>query len=151
MLGYLGKPEMTAEVLRDGWYNTGDIACLDEDGFIRITDRLARFSKIGGEMVPHGKIEDKMHEILDTNDQICVVVGVPDARKGERLIVVHSAISISTAELWQKLRASGVPAIWLPAQNDFYSVEELPVLGTGKLDLKGVKQLARQIVEGSRV
>lgn len=148
MLGYLGKPEMTAEVLRDGWYNTGDIACLDEDGYIRITDRLARFSKIGGEMVPHGKIEDKMHEILHTNDQICVVVGVPDARKGERLIVVHSAISMSASELWQKLRASGVPSIWLPAPNDFYPVEELPVLGTGKLDLKGVKQLARQIVEG---
>lgn len=146
MQGYLNKPEMTAEAVRDGWYNTGDIACLDEDGFIRITDRLARFSKIGGEMVPHAKIEEKMHEILNTNEQLCVVVGVPDKRKGERLVVVHSAITMSREDLWHKLRESGMPSLWLPAPNDFYPVEELPVLGTGKLDLKGVKQLARQII-----
>ncbi|MBI5202482.1 MAG: MFS transporter [Elusimicrobia bacterium] len=53
MLGYLGDPEKTAEVVRDGYYVTGDIASVDPDGFITITDRLSRFSKIGGEMVPH--------------------------------------------------------------------------------------------------
>ena len=63
MRGYLGKPEKTAEVLRDGWYCTGDVAALDEDGFLQITDRLNRFSKIGGEMVPHIKIEEKLHEL----------------------------------------------------------------------------------------
>jgi acyl-[acyl-carrier-protein]-phospholipid O-acyltransferase/long-chain-fatty-acid--[acyl-carrier-protein] ligase len=57
MVGYLNRPEKTAEVLKDGWYNTGDIATVDEDGFLRVTDRLSRFSKIGGEMVPHIKIE----------------------------------------------------------------------------------------------
>ena len=64
MLGYLDQPELTAEVMRDGWYVTGDIATIDEDGFIRITDRLSRFSKIGGEMVPHMKIEEAINEIL---------------------------------------------------------------------------------------
>ena len=65
MQGYLNRPEKTAEVLRDGWYNTGDIATLDEDGFLRITDRLSRFSKIGGEMVPHIKVEEKLHELAE--------------------------------------------------------------------------------------
>ena len=67
MQGYLNRPEKTAEVLHDGWYNTGDIAAVDEDGFIRITDRMSRFSKIGGEMVPHIKVEDKLHELSGAN------------------------------------------------------------------------------------
>src|SRR5208283_1977289 len=70
MLGYLNRQEKTAEVLRDGWYNTGDIATVDEDGFLRITDRLSRFSKIGGEMVPHIKVEEKLHELLGADGQV---------------------------------------------------------------------------------
>jgi acyl-[acyl-carrier-protein]-phospholipid O-acyltransferase/long-chain-fatty-acid--[acyl-carrier-protein] ligase len=147
MAGYLNKPEMTAEAIQDGWYNTGDIARLDEDGFIWITDRLARFSKIGGEMVPHAKIEDEMHKILGASDPSVCVVGAPDRRRGERLVVVHTALPISVAELWQKLRDSGVPGIWLPAQSDFHQVDALPILGTGKLDLKAVKRMAREMSE----
>src|SRR5262249_34492879 len=63
MQGYFGLPHKTAEVLRDGWYVTGDIATMDEDGFLQITDRLSRFSKIGGEMVPHIKVEERLHEL----------------------------------------------------------------------------------------
>src|SRR5271163_3437422 len=85
MRGYLGRPEKTAEVLRDGWYNTGDIAVVDEDGFLRITDRLSRFSKIGGEMVPHIKVEEKLQELADVAEQMFVVTAVPDEKKGERL------------------------------------------------------------------
>src|SRR5208282_2668063 len=90
MQGYLNRPEKTAEVLRDGWYNTGDIAAMDEDGFVRITDRMSRFSKIGGEMVPHIKVEDKLHEIIGATEQTFAVTAVPDERKGERLIVLHN-------------------------------------------------------------
>ncbi len=90
MQGYLGKPEKTAEVLRDGWYVTGDIAAEDEDGFLTITDRLSRFSKIGGEMVPHIKIEEKLHELAGATEQRFVVTGVPDGKKGERLVVLHT-------------------------------------------------------------
>lgn len=142
MKGYLNKPKMTADAIRDGWYNTGDIACIEEDGFIRITDRLARFSKIAGEMVPHGRIEDKIHEILHTKDPQVVVVGVPDSKRGERLIVVHTPLSMGTDDLWSRLKESGVPSIWLPSKSDFYGVDELPLLGTGKIDLRGVKKIA---------
>ena len=90
MKGYLGKPEKTAEVLQDGWYVTGDIATEDEDGFLTITDRLSRFSKIGGEMVPHIKVEEKLHELAGATEQKFVVTGVPDGKKGERLVVLHT-------------------------------------------------------------
>ena len=86
MQGYLGRPEKTAEVLHDGWYNTGDIAAIDEDGFIHITDRLSRFSKIGGEMVPHIKVEDKLQEIAGATEQLFAVTAIPDDKKWERLI-----------------------------------------------------------------
>ena len=102
MKGYLGKPEKTAEVLQDGWYVTGDIAAEDEDGFLTITDRLSRFSKIGGEMVPHIKIEEKLQELAGATEQKFVVTGVPDGKKGERLVVLHS---LSPDELKALLRS----------------------------------------------
>jgi acyl-[acyl-carrier-protein]-phospholipid O-acyltransferase/long-chain-fatty-acid--[acyl-carrier-protein] ligase len=74
MIGYWGQPEKTVEVLRDGWYVTGDIATIDEDGFIRITDRLSRFSKIGGEMVPHVRGEEAVNQILDDSPCEAVLV-----------------------------------------------------------------------------
>ncbi len=90
MKGYLGRPEKTAEVLKDGWYTTGDIATMEEDGFLRITDRLSRFSKIGGEMVPHIKIEEKLNELAGTTEQVFSVSAVPDEKKGERIIVLYT-------------------------------------------------------------
>ena len=62
MDGYLGREDLTAQVMHEGWYITGDIAKLDEDGFLTITDRLSRFSKIGGEMIPHGRVEEAFHQ-----------------------------------------------------------------------------------------
>src|SRR5207247_6951273 len=90
MRGYLNKPEETGDVLRDGWYNTGDSARMDEEGFLRITDRLSRFSKIGGEMVPHIKVEDLLQELAGATEQTFVVTAVPDEKKGERLAVLHT-------------------------------------------------------------
>jgi acyl-[acyl-carrier-protein]-phospholipid O-acyltransferase/long-chain-fatty-acid--[acyl-carrier-protein] ligase len=143
MKGYLGRPEATREVIRDGWYVTGDIARYDEDGFITITDRLARFSKIGGEMVPHQKIEDELHQILGTNDRMCVVTSVPDEKKGERLIVLHTAFNgIERHHLWKKLSDRGLPNLWIPSERDFILVQEFPVLGSGKVDLKRIRQMA---------
>ena len=107
MQGYLGKPEKTAEALQDGWYVTGDIATEDEDGFLTITDRLSRFSKIGGEMVPHIKVEEQLHELAGATEQRFVVTGVPDGKKGERLVVLHLLPPAELKAVLEKLAANG--------------------------------------------
>jgi acyl-[acyl-carrier-protein]-phospholipid O-acyltransferase/long-chain-fatty-acid--[acyl-carrier-protein] ligase len=142
MKGYLGKPEKTVEVLRDGWYVTGDIASQDEDGFLTITDRLSRFSKIGGEMVPHIKIEDHLHDLAGATEQCFAVTGVPDGQKGERLVVLHTLSIEELAATLEKLPQAGLPSLWTPRPNQFFQVDELPHLGTGKLDLRRIRTLA---------
>ncbi len=142
MKGYLNRPEKTAEVLHEGWYNTSDIAAMDEDGFIRITDRMSRFSKIGGEMVPHIKVEDKLHEIIGATEQTFAVTAVPDERKGERLIVLHNLPEDKLQECIAQLGKSDLPALWKPRPDQFVHVESLPYLGTGKLDLRRLKEIA---------
>ena len=148
MRGYLAMPDKTAEVLQDGWYSTGDIGAVDEDGFIRITDRVSRFSKIGGEMVPHGKVEEDMHEMLGLTERAISVTGVPDERKGERLIVLHTLDSDQVETLLKKLDASSMPRLWIPRASAFYEVEEIPILGTGKVDLKRLKMMAAELDVG---
>ncbi len=142
MQGYLNRPEKTAEVLREGWYNTGDIAAMDEDGFVRITDRLSRFSKIGGEMVPHIKVEDKLQEIAGATEQIFAVTAIPDEKKGERLIVLHTLAEDKLQDCLAKLAKSDLPQLWKPRPDQFVHVEALPYLGTGKLDLRRLKEIA---------
>ncbi|MFA5191182.1 MAG: acyl-[ACP]--phospholipid O-acyltransferase [Verrucomicrobiia bacterium] len=144
MHGYLGRPEKTAEVLRDGWYVTGDIATEDEDGFIQITDRLSRFSKIGGEMVPHMKVEEKLHELAGVTEQTFVVTGVPDEKKGERLVVLHTLPDDKLQPVLDKLPQANLPNLWVPRANQFFRIESLPHLGTGKLDLRKVREIASQ-------
>ncbi len=143
MIGYLGQPEKTADAFVDGWYKTGDIAVVDEDGFIRITDRLARFSKIGGEMVPHGKIEETVFTVVDGIS--CVVTGVPDERRGERLAMLYTSSALEPAEIWKKLGETELPKLWIPKMSSIHRVDELPTLGTGKLDLRKVKVLAESL------
>jgi acyl-[acyl-carrier-protein]-phospholipid O-acyltransferase / long-chain-fatty-acid--[acyl-carrier-protein] ligase len=145
MKGYLGKPEKTAEVLRDGWYTTGDIATEDEDGFIAITDRLSRFSKIGGEMVPHVKVEETLQEVAGATEQRFAVTGAPDGKKGERLVVLHTLAPEELEATLEKLPQAGLPNLWTPRANQFFHVEELPHLGTGKLDLRRVREMAAEL------
>lgn len=142
MGGYLNNPSKTAEVLADGWYTTGDIAATDEEGFITITDRLSRFSKIGGEMVPHIKIEEKLHEIADVTTQTFAVTSLPDAKKGEKIMVLHVASEAHLDAVLDKLATSDLPNLWKPKRDQFVRVEAIPVLGTGKTDLRKVKQMA---------
>ena len=144
MKGYLGKPEKTAEVLNDGWYVTGDIAALDEDGFLQITDRLTRFSKIGGEMVPHIKVEEKLHELADCTEQCFAVTSVPDEKKGERLVVLHTLPDDKLKPVLEQLATCDLPNLWKPRSDQFFHVEALPLLGTGKLDLRKVREIAAE-------
>jgi acyl-[acyl-carrier-protein]-phospholipid O-acyltransferase/long-chain-fatty-acid--[acyl-carrier-protein] ligase len=142
MTGYLGEPEKTKEVFRNGWYITGDIASIDEEGFIRITDRLSRFSKIGGEMVPHIKIEEAINRIL--GDQSCVVTAIPDEQKGERLVVLYTCKEIAPEELSTRLNQTDLPKLWTPKRENFYCVDDIPMLGSGKLDLRKTKKIAME-------
>jgi acyl-[acyl-carrier-protein]-phospholipid O-acyltransferase/long-chain-fatty-acid--[acyl-carrier-protein] ligase len=144
MRGYLGQPEKTAEVFRNGWYVTGDIAALDEDGFLQITDRLSRFSKIGGEIVPHVRIEEKLHELAGVREQTFAVTGVPDEKKGERLVVLHTLGEAALSQLLTRLPQLELPNLWIPKANQFFAIGELPHLASGKLDLKKIREQAKR-------
>jgi acyl-[acyl-carrier-protein]-phospholipid O-acyltransferase/long-chain-fatty-acid--[acyl-carrier-protein] ligase len=140
MTGYLAQPEKTAEVMRDGWYVTGDVAMMDEEGFIFITDRLSRFSKIGGEMIPHLKIEEAINGVL--GDLCAAITAVPCATRGERLVGFYTRSDISSDDLWEKLCETELPRLWLPKREHLIQIPEIPTLGTGKVDLRRLKQMA---------
>jgi len=148
MQGYFGEPEMTAAVMKAGWYTTGDIAAMDREGFLVITDRLLRFSKIGGEMVPHGRVEECLQAIVsrhaaDPEDPAEIAVtAVPDEKKGEQLVVLHTRLPLSVADLLAELASGDLPKLFQPRAQNFLEVESIPKLGTGKTDLKGLKQAA---------
>lgn len=144
MRGYLNNPAKTAEVLRDGWYDTGDIARVDEDGFLFLTDRLSRFSKIGGEMVPHGAVEEALQQASGTREPCVAVVGEADAARGEKLIVCLTPQAGDPDALHQALKRSGLPNLWIPGRTDFVRILDLPILGTGKIDFRAIHAFVRQ-------
>ena len=140
--GYLDDPARTAEVIVDGWFKTGDLARFDEDGFCFIEGRLARFSKIGGEMVPHETVETRIVETLGLggeSERTCALTAIPDEAKGEALVLLTTR-DFDQAELRKKLADGGMANLWIP--RIVKKVEAIPVLGTGKLDLKRCKELA---------
>jgi len=146
MLGYLGEPEKTRQAIwQDGWYITGDIGCLDENGFISITDRLSRFSKIAGEMVSHVQVEEALHKAMGSAGTTLVVTSLPDEKKGEKLVVLHTSLPLSVDELLSRVRQAGLPALWVPRKENFLQIDALPILGTGKLDLRGMKEAAKRL------
>ena len=146
MLGYLDQPEKTREAIRDGWYNTGDVGLVQADGFIKITGRVSRFAKIAGEMVPLEKIEEELHETIGGGDRVLVVSAVPDEKRGERLVVLYlPELEGKLGGMLEALGPCGIPNLWVPDVRDCYQVESLPLLGSGKLDLKRVGEVAREL------
>src|SRR5213594_548650 len=142
--GYLHDEKRTADVLQNGWFKTGDIGRFDEDGFLYIEGRLSRFSKIGGEMVPHEAIEQKIVDLLELSgrdERPIAIVGVQDEAKGEALVLL-SAENIDLAALRKKLQEAGVPNLWIP--KNVQRVEAIPVLASGKLDLKKCQERAAE-------
>ena len=143
MTGYLGKPDATGKVLKDGWYDSGDLGYLDPDGFLKITGRLSRFSKIAGEMVPHLGVESALMDAAGVDEMALAVTAVPDEKRQERLVVVHAKLPIPPAEVVKKLMAAGLPKLWIPSAEDFIQVEAVPRLGPGgKVDLRRLKEIA---------
>ena len=154
MSEYLDDPAATREAVRDGWYVTGDLARLDRDAFLSITGRVSRFSKIGGEMVSHVRVEEALADALqgvlrDSSDGVreveFTVVALPDAAKGERLAIVHTRVAAGVEAWIEALASSGLPALMLPRRASFYEVAALPRLATGKTDLRASRELARSM------
>jgi acyl-[acyl-carrier-protein]-phospholipid O-acyltransferase/long-chain-fatty-acid--[acyl-carrier-protein] ligase len=146
MAGYLNQPGKTKEAVRDGWYYTGDVGVVEPEGFIRITGRVSRFAKIAGEMVPLERLEEELHDAHGGGDRVLAVTAVPDERRGERLVVLYlPELEGKLGGLLDALRARGLPNLWVPDVRDCYKVEALPVLGSGKLDLKKVGELAKEL------
>ncbi len=140
--GYLDDPEKTRAAFRDGWFVTGDLGRFDDDGFLFIEGRLSRFSKIGGEMVPHGTVEQKIIEAFgwdQTESPAVFVTGVPDAAKGEALVLLTTH-EVASDLLRTRLGEIGVPNLWVP--KIIRQVDKIPMLGTGKTDLKRCRELA---------
>jgi acyl-[acyl-carrier-protein]-phospholipid O-acyltransferase/long-chain-fatty-acid--[acyl-carrier-protein] ligase len=149
MQGYLHRPDLTREAfLGDGYY-TGDMGHVDADGFLHITGRLARFAKVAGEMVPLDHLEERLQRFAAERfgpEVEVAAAAVPDARRGERLVVLHTGGAELSEALLEAL--DDLPNIYKPRPRDVFVVEAIPVLGTGKRDLGGVKALAERAVAG---
>ena len=147
MKGYYGRPDLTAEVIRDGWYVTGDVAVIDDEGFITITGRISRFSKIGGEMVPHIRVEEAIAAVLKLDEDELQRGRHGRARREEGRAAggaAHRALAQTPEEICRALAEAGLPPLWIPSPDSFRRVDEIPVLGTGKLDLKRLRDVAQQ-------
>lgn len=145
MKGYYDEPEKTAAVLKNGWYCTGDLVRRDEDGFLFIAGRLSRFAKIGGEMVPHEGLEEAFNQLLgnkaEEEPKICVT-SVPDEKKGERIVVLYKELALLPEQLNAMLKEKKFPNLWIPSLDSYFRIDEIPLLGTGKLDLFSIRQIA---------
>lgn len=147
--GYLDDPIKSAEVLSDGWFRTGDVGRVDDAGFLYIEGRISRFSKIAGEMVPHETVEAAINKVLglDTeSERRIAVVGVPDEQKGEAILLLSSVSGSSLIQecidLRYKLMDEGLSSLWCPKR--IIAVNEIPVLASGKLDIKSCEALAKK-------
>jgi acyl-[acyl-carrier-protein]-phospholipid O-acyltransferase/long-chain-fatty-acid--[acyl-carrier-protein] ligase len=151
MRGYLGRDDLTRAAFHDGWYITGDLGHLSEDGFLKISGRLSRFSKIGGEMVPHGRVEEALQQAVGADHQVFAVTAVGDERKGESLAVLHTLDDAAVQRALQALSGQGLPNLFIPRRDHFIKVAAIPVLGTGKLDLREIRRVAEEALSAAVV
>ena len=148
--GYLKNKEATAQVMHDGWFRTGDLARIDSEDYLFIEGRVSRFSKLGGEMVPHGRLEQIIAECFhleDAESPLVAVTGISDETKGEALVVL-AAVEIKPNDLRERLLKVGIPNLWIP--RIILRVDAIPSLASGKLDLKALDALARRKLSESQ-
>lgn len=148
--GYLNKPELSDEVLQDGWFKSGDVGRVDNDGFLYIEGRISRFSKIAGEMVPHETVEATVNKVLGLDNETerkVAIVGIPDAKKGEAILLLSAiasdALEQEALDIRYKLLDEGLPSLWCP--KTILQVDSIPVLASGKLDIKACHNLVQEL------
>jgi len=139
MKGYFDDIEETSLRIEDGWYDTGDMGVVDEDGYLWHRGRLKRFVKIGGEMVSLVRVENNLSDLLP-DDIDCCIVEVPDSIKGAKIVAAVTK-EINSSEILKKL-SEKLPNIALPRQ--FIVISELPKMGSGKVDFRTVKDMVRK-------
>jgi acyl-[acyl-carrier-protein]-phospholipid O-acyltransferase/long-chain-fatty-acid--[acyl-carrier-protein] ligase len=146
MLGYLrAENPGVLEPPRDGWYDTGDIVQLDAEGFVTIKGRAKRFAKVAGEMVPLGAVEELVARVWPS--AMHAVVSVPDAKRGEQLVLITDQADASRAPLSAAAREAGLPEIFVPRA--IAHVPKVPILGTGKIDYVSAGKLAVELAAAS--
>ncbi len=147
--GYIGRDDLNAEIIKDGWFKTGDLGSVDLNNHLTLGGRRSRFSKIGGEMVPHEVVENAIADFVPAPEgfaggRTVAIVGVPDQQKGEAIVLLssvhHNQLNIALDEIRSHLVDQGLPRLWTP--REIIPVEQIPMLPTGKMDLKGCQQLA---------
>ncbi|EAJ3207982.1 acyl-[ACP]--phospholipid O-acyltransferase, partial [Campylobacter jejuni] len=147
MVGYLNDKEKTDEVVKeiDGirWYNTGDNGHLDEDGFLYIVDRYSRFAKIGGEMISLGAIEEEIAKFIDTEVVKFCATSLEDEKKGEQIVLLIECNNEIFEGVCEAIKNSNIPTLFKPRY--YFQIEKIPLLGSGKVDLKKVKELAKNL------
>jgi acyl-[acyl-carrier-protein]-phospholipid O-acyltransferase/long-chain-fatty-acid--[acyl-carrier-protein] ligase len=136
MKGYFDDPEETSMRIRHGWYDTGDMGYIDEDGFLWHAGRLKRFVKIGGEMVSLVKVQTVLEGLLP-EDASCCVVEIPDEIKGVKIVAVVTQ-PLDERRILERM-AEQLPNLFLPGQ--FVVIEELPRTGSGKIDFRAVSHM----------
>lgn len=143
MKGYFNDFEQTSMHMRRGWYDTGDMGNIDEEGYLWHVGRLKRFVKIGGEMVSLVKIESVLDRLIPEDAQCCVVE-VPDSIKGAKIVAVVTT-EVDKKGIGKKM-AEELPKIAIP--KTFLVMEDLPKMGSGKIDFRTITELTRSRLAG---
>lgn len=123
MRGYLGRNDLTATAVREGWYVSGDVGLLDEDGFLKVLGRLSRISRIDGGLVPHERLEEALHEVIGSEERVFAVTAVDGEGLGERLVVLHTVDDATVSRALQGLPVLGLPNPLIPRRDQFIRVD----------------------------
>ena len=146
MLGYLrAENPGVLDPPKDGWYDTGDIVQFDAEGFVTIKGRAKRFAKVAGEMVPLGAVEDLVARVWPS--AMHAVVTIPDAKRGEQLVLITDQADAARAPLASAAREAGLPEIFIP--RTIVPVPKVPILGTGKIDYVSAGKMAVDLAAAS--
>lgn len=146
MLGYM-QADRPGEIVppADGWHDTGDIVAVDEDGFISIRGRLKRFAKVGGESVSLSVVENCASSLWP--DHVHAAIAIPDGRKGESIVLVSTNPDASRGDLLAWVQNHGVQELAVPRR--VIRVNDIPVLGSGKIDYRGVAAIVAKEAESA--